>query len=322
MDTTCNYSKADTNIDFCSIPPFVCEVDRSFHESLEALNKHLRKFKIKQKDYYENYYKRVDLLTGEPIVFKSIDQYFSAHFKDKNNMKRWFKENPEDAKKLSIRMLKERIKRKSLTRLPSEVELITCGLPSSEYYYNFIVSEVVSAGLTPPYDYGCTTFEVDDSPLQIVVDTREQTPLNFKDVTIVKNSLNFGDYAVLGKEQGIVIERKSLPDLIGSCVAQYERFTREFQRAKDAGAYLIVLCEESLNTAQNYPYIPYLRRFIKTPPEAVFHNVRELMQNFGFQFVFCDGRARAAEVAIKIFRLKQDVRTLDLQFYLDRRKLL
>lgn len=62
-----------------------------------------------------------------------------------------------------------------------------------------------------------------------VIDTREQLPLSLE-LPSVRGTLSTGDYSVLGLENVVALERKSLGDLIG-CIGQgRERFEREIQR--------------------------------------------------------------------------------------------
>ena len=63
-----------------------------------------------------------------------------------------------------------------------------------------------------------------------VIDTREQLPLNLSPLQTVAGTLATGDYSVVGLENVVAVERKSLGDLLG-CVGQHrERFDREVQR--------------------------------------------------------------------------------------------
>ena len=59
--------------------------------TIEELLATLKKFKIKQKDYFEDTFPRRDLLTGEKIEYKNIDNYFNSDFKDKNSLKKYIK---------------------------------------------------------------------------------------------------------------------------------------------------------------------------------------------------------------------------------------
>jgi len=68
----------------------------------------------------------------------------------------------------------------------------------------------------------------------LVVDTREQTPLF---VTarpwIVYKKLDQGDYSILGFEDMIAIERKSITDLLNVIGRGRARFEKEIERLKD-----------------------------------------------------------------------------------------
>jgi DNA excision repair protein ERCC-4 len=75
--------------------------------------------------------------------------------------------------------------------------------------------------------------ELADSEPVIVVDTREQEPLVFTRLPSRIGTLYTGDYSVAGLESLMVIERKSLADLVGCCVGESrERFERELHRAR------------------------------------------------------------------------------------------
>lgn len=301
----------------------ICKVDNTSHADNEALHRHLRKFKISQAEYYMENFPRFDLLTGEKIEFKSFEQYFSTRFANKNNMKKWFKENPEKNADMAIAMLKERMEKKGLTIAPMEVEMVSSGLPSIAFYegkggYEKICDDL---GMNILYDYSISKTAFRDEQLEIVIDTRENKPFKFLKHKTIEEKLDFGDYAICGKENEIAIERKSLTDLIGSFVSNFDRVEREFKRAKEKNAYLIVLCEESLATAMSFNHIPYIRRYTKLRPEVLFHNIRELIQKYNFQFVFCDGVQRATEVAEKIFLYDGDIRRVDIQYAIDKKKI-
>lgn len=63
-----------------------------------------------------------------------------------------------------------------------------------------------------------------------IVDTREQLPLNLAPLRSTVGTLVTGDYSVVGLENVIAIERKSLPDLLACVAKQRERFEKEIQR--------------------------------------------------------------------------------------------
>jgi ERCC4-type nuclease len=69
------------------------------------------------------------------------------------------------------------------------------------------------------------------------VDTREQTPLPFhlldpRDaLPCIRGGLELGDYSAVGMEADLFIERKALPDLVGSVTHDRRRFEDELAAA-------------------------------------------------------------------------------------------
>lgn len=70
------------------------------------------------------------------------------------------------------------------------------------------------------------------SPENVValVDSREQTPLDLSPLRTQSYTLSTGDYCLAACPDAIRIERKSLPDLLGSVGHDRERFDREVMR--------------------------------------------------------------------------------------------
>ena len=72
--------------------------------------------------------------------------------------------------------------------------------------------------------------ELKPEQVTVVVDTREQTPLDLSPLRSVAGTLDPGDYSLVGLEHVCRIERKSLPDLVACVGRERERFGREVQR--------------------------------------------------------------------------------------------
>jgi hypothetical protein len=86
----------------------------------------------------------------------------------------------------------------------------------------------------------------------IVIDSREQTPLNFTRFQYERGSLQSGDYSIKGLEQMMTIERKSACDLIQSVTRERARLERELHRLRAStlpACSLSELKEKSSNTA-------------------------------------------------------------------------
>ncbi len=76
----------------------------------------------------------------------------------------------------------------------------------------------------------------------LVQDTREQNPYGplFRTPHVV-GTLACGDYSVLGLEQLISIERKSLQDLLGSLTSSSDRFEAELKLARRYHKFFVIV---------------------------------------------------------------------------------
>ncbi len=297
----------------------ICLVDNSEHADIESLHKHLRKLKLKQEDYYVKFFARKDKLTGEPIPFKSVDQYLNAEFLNKDNLKMWLKRDLLGGREWAIEWLKKRKADKNLTNPPTQVELRSLVCPTMHYYnfiggYNQICSELgFILRMT-----GVLELRPFPADAKIISDSREQKPLKFS-VPTESNKLNCGDYGLdLKHDNGIYIERKSLGDFIGTLSARETRkedsnllrFTRELERARELGHYIIMLVEEDLDVALAGEGIS----FGKVSPEHIFYNLRKLLGEFkNFQALFVPSRAEAAKAVEILLAAGNSVKTVDLQ---------
>lgn len=63
-----------------------------------------------------------------------------------------------------------------------------------------------------------------------ICDSREQIPLDLAPLRVIRGTLPTGDYSVVGMENIVSLERKSLDDLLGCVGHDRERFDREVQR--------------------------------------------------------------------------------------------
>jgi ERCC4-type nuclease len=88
--------------------------------------------------------------------------------------------------------------------------------------------------------------------MKIIVDTREQLPLEFTHLyitEILRRKCEVGDYGCLFEDGAIVpvyFERKSVPDLFSTLSQGYTRFKKEILRAKENKLLLIIIIEGTL----------------------------------------------------------------------------
>lgn len=299
---------------------YECKFDNTIHPSIEELHKHIRKFKIKQKDYYSEFHPKKDLLTGELIEFKDYNQYFNQDFKNKNNLKKWLKLNPVEGKNWAIDWLKKRKMDKNLIYPPCYVELKSLTAPSIEYFENIGGYYNITKGLGFLERYNDEKLKFTNfCDKTIIIDTREQKPIKLEKIDIVNATLNVGDYGLKSKDDlGIYIERKSLQDFVSTLSGGLERFDRELSRGKESGSYIVMVVESNLNDALSFNYLPQMK-WGKAQPSFIFKNLRDLMAKYplNFQVLFAEGRKDFAAKMIKIFELKNQVKTVDLQWRIE-----
>jgi hypothetical protein len=304
----------------------ICKVDGKEFKDEKSLHFALRGYGLNKEKYYHTYYPKKDLLTGETINFKTKDQYLNSDFNDKNNMKKWLKEQSLDkAQEYCKNLLIKRKKDKNLIYSPTQIELRTIMSPSIIFYnkiFNDYYDICSSIGLenkfihpnniTSQFQNKLTTKDT------IYVDTREQSWLKF-DIPFEIKTLSFGDYSCSNENCNCYIERKSLSDFISTLsVKNFDRFKNEIEKAQKNNSYLIVIVEEKLASALSFQYLPHISKKIKATPEYIFHNVRSLIQEYSnLQFLFVDGRNEMKRAIESIFASKCFYNKIDLQLAYD-----
>jgi len=304
----------------------ICKIDGKEFKDEKSLHFALRGYGLNKEKYYHTYFPKKDLLTGETINFKTKDQYLNSDFNDKNNMKKWLKEQSLDkAQEYCKNLLIKRKKDKNLIYSPTQIELRTIMSPSIIFYnkifdnYYDICSNIGLENkfihpnnITSQFQNKLTTKDT------IYVDTREQSWLKF-DIPFEIKTLSFGDYSCSNENCNCYIERKSLSDFISTLsVKNFDRFKNEIEKAQKNNSYLIVIVEEKLASALSFQYLPHISKKIKATPEYIFHNVRSLIQEYSnLQFLFVDGRNEMKRAIESIFGSKCFYNKVDLQLAYD-----
>ncbi len=279
--------------------------------------------KIKQSDYYHKYHPRLDLFSKELIPFKSTEQYFGQFFINKNNLKSFLSSEPQETiDKTLIDILQTRRISKSSLRPPTQFEIRSLVFPTISYlnkkfgpqYYSQICEKANFKVF--PLNYNIKNIEYNSLSYDILVDTRENTKLNFNHNIIVKK-LDYGDYCCSVNPQNLFIERKSLSDLCGTISGGNERFRRELDRAKKDNGFILVIIEEKYSHLSSFNYLPHMKK-VQASPEFILKQIRDILNNYNnVQFLCVDGRAESVKVIEKIFQIKDNIRELDFQYYYD-----
>ena len=127
--------------------------------------------------------------------------------------------------------------------------------------------------------------------VKILVDSREQNPWEFPGVRCVKCALSFGDYAVAGSAHRRAVERKSSQDFVGSITTGRARFLKEFDRAREAGARILLVVEASYGECE-----AVLAKY--QPSRAFRKTLASFMDESGSTPVFTGTRERAKALAL------------------------
>lgn len=304
----------------------ICELCSKEFESARGLHSHLAKIhNTDQESYYHKFYPRYDKHSGDLIVYKEKDQYFESDFNCRENFVSWLTEKYRESEVITycLKKLKNRLQKKNLTHLPTQIELKGLMIPTISGFEKmfgeidaFFV-ELSIWGIKHRFDYKSTPVINRDDSIQIYVDTREQLPLDF-DCPIVKMKLSVGDYTCAAPYYSdIFVERKSLADLAGTLGGGKDRFRKEIERSEELGFYLVIVVEAIFSEILNYSINP---KFGKRVTGAhLTHEIRDIMsKHSNVQFVCASSRNRATILIENIFRLGGDARKFDLEYLKDK----
>lgn len=122
----------------------------------------------------------------------------------------------------------------------------------------------------------------------VVVDTREQTPLPFRNLPTIAGTLATGDYSFLGGEELFTVERKSLADLTGCCCGDNRaRFERELHRLRGY-RFKRLLVVGSMDAIEGHRYAS------KVHPHAVRGSLAAWEVRYDIPVIFAPDPAAAA----------------------------
>ena len=131
----------------------------------------------------------------------------------------------------------------------------------------------------------------------VQVDSREQEPFNLSPLKTETATLQTGDYRLLAAPDAVVVERKTISDLLGCIGHGRERFEKELGRLRAYPARVVVVegsWHELISNERS-----------KLTPESItgtiaawtarycpfhFAGSRELAQNFAKRFLFSEAR--------------------------------
>lgn len=121
--------------------------------------------------------------------------------------------------------------------------------------------------------------------MQIITDTREQTPYTFSryPVEVIPGTLTAGDYSLPGFTDEVAIERKELSDLLGCLTYDRDRFVRELERLRGYQSAALLI-EAPLAIIQAGRYRSHMK------PDAAVQSIFSIMQRYRMPVYFAKDR--------------------------------
>lgn len=302
-----------------------CEGCGKFFQSEKSLHCHLKAHKLSVAEYYEKYHPRYDLYSKAPIKYKTREQYLHQEFNSRSNMQKWLaKFEPEDpvAQVFLESKLLEKLESKNSKFAPCNLYLELTDLPTKRHFnfhfgdYNLFVKSI---GLKNQYtnllpnNFWSTDLALNN--LSILVDTREQKPLNLTNCKFQK--LDFGDYTATGKYySNTFIERKSAADFASTMSNGIDRFRKELDRCIKFNSYMFVTIESEPKKIYSS-----VKRNFKPNMDYIWHNTRQMMLDYpnNLQFVFTYNRSGSKHLIPRLLFFGRELWNTDVQYFLQRK---
>jgi len=272
---------------------------------------------------------KYDMLTGEPIKFKSKEQYKGSFYSNRKNLIKHFAQiTEEEIIEITKQILQSKIESKNIKYAPSTIECksFTVPFPSPAFIQSFNIdyNEICkSCGLIPKYQYSDLLKKKCSLPECIVVDTREQEILPLRNqFKILK--LSFGDYAIsTDLNNTLSVEKKTGGDLVSTLSRGFERFCRELDRANEVNSNILIVVSEKLSNMLSFNYLPQFRWIRRAQPSFIFSRLRSILQAYpNTQIVFGQNKQEAAQITEFALAYSKDLFKYDIQYLYDLKKLL
>ena len=115
-------------------------------------------------------------------------------------------------------------------------------------------------------------------------------------ITMIRGTLQQGDYGIEGMGARVAVERKSAADLFGTLAGGRRRFVRELERLQERCEYAAVVVEADWSALFTTP-----PEYSQLPPRNVFRSVLTYQQRYPrVHWWFCPGRRFAELTTFRI----------------------
>lgn len=151
----------------------------------------------------------------------------------------------------------------------------------------------------------------------LLIDTREKPKaikpiLNYFDsmgIEHVSTKLLFGDYMDYNKPNLVIDRKRNIAELAKNCTAEHERFRRELERVKKAGATLVVLVEQNrykdrgkwVRVDSIEDLLLWSSDYTKVRGERIFRILSSWTYKYPLRVEFCDRRSTGKRITEIIY---------------------
>lgn len=303
---------------------YKCKECGAEFETEKALHAHLKAHKMYVADYYVKHYPRFNKLNGNPLPFKKKDEYFANDFINRSQLVKWCDTAPAaEVKEYIIELAKRRIEKKNYKNAPFYLELSNRQLPDLGVYkehFGTYTKACEAMGAKPIFYKGMPKEFYKEVDVKVLVDTREQQPLEFPKSEILK--LDFGDYTLGGNDfSNTFVDRKSAGDFLSTFGGQVDRFRKEMQRCVELDGYMYIVIEKPIAAISKEAIFTRGRKAPKLG--WVLSNLISIQHEFAgnCQFVFTNNRTHSEEIIPKLLKMGSKLWQVDVQYFIDNENL-
>ena len=149
-------------------------------------------------------------------------------------------------------------------------------------------------------------------PFVVAVDTREQRPFRFRGIECQTQTLQAGDYSVVGLEHVVACERKSLEDYFGCLTDGRERFENSLHRLAAVRYPLVVLECSTQDLFRTFTYVAAggIQTDSQVDPQVACASLLSWQTRYRIPFLPCGDRQGAARLTLQhldlIWRMHND----------------
>lgn len=130
----------------------------------------------------------------------------------------------------------------------------------------------------------------------VIVDTREQLPWTFANVSTVRRALPAGDYSLEGLESQVAVERKTIDDFISTVLHDRIRFKKELHKLS---GYRLACVAVEANVAD----VLAKRYQSEAHPNSVLGFAHAILADYGVPVMFWGSRPEARHTAERFLLL-------------------